>query len=413
MSEKKRILFVDDEENLLAAIQRVLRGHRDEWEMYFVSSATAALDLLKQQPMDVIVTDMKMPGVQGHELLEQVVQINPSVARIVLSGHVDSAAAARTVELAHQFLPKPCEPEALRNAIQRTLKTQQRITDSRAREVLGNVGKIPALPKVYQELNEALRLEQVDGKTIAAIIARDMSMSAKLLQMVNSSFFGLGRRVSSVADAVALLGFKQLQALILSSHVFEAFTPKGCNPPVSVETLWQQSMLAANLARRIALSLDLADDRPDQAYMGGLLHNLGLLLFASRMTEQLGQVVRDLMADPGAGFAGFEQQYLGTTHTEAAAYVLGLWHLPPRIVEAVMLQDCPADLRYHAPCAVTAVHAAVAILGESAEPPYCYFSFPLDLAYLELLGVGHRVGQWRAFFERLSEKAQGKSGDTS
>jgi len=407
---KKQIVFVDDEENVLSGMQRVLRRQRNEWDMHFVTSGEAALKILASQPVDLLVTDMKMAGMQGHQLLEHVMLDYPSVARIILSGHVEASAATRVVELAHQFLPKPCDSDTLSAAIVQTLKIRDCIENPRIRAALGNIGKIPALPRVYQELNDALRSDRCDGKTIAAIIAEDMSISAKLLQVVNSSFFGLGRRVSSVSEAVALLGVKQLRALVLSSYVFESFSPTEKNLPISIDSLWNSSIQTANLARRITLAQNLGDDRPDQAYMGGLLHNLGLLLFVTRMTDKFTQAVQAMTANPSASFEDTENQLLGTTHAEAAGYVLGLWALPPRIVESVLLQHHPGELSYHGFCGVTAVHAAVAILAEKSGPPERFFAHELDMEYLTRIGVSEKVDRWRQMAGDVLDQGKGAAG---
>jgi HD-like signal output (HDOD) protein len=314
------------------------------------------------------------------------------------------------VELAHQFLTKPCDAETLLSAINQTLKIRDCIENPRIRAALGNIGKIPALPRVYQELNEALRSDRCDGKSIAAIIAKDMSISAKLLQVVNSSFFGLGRRVSSTAEAVALLGVKQLRALVLSSYVFESFSASDSTLAISIESLWTSSMLTANLARRITLAQNLGDDRPDQAYMGGLLHNLGLLLFVTRMADKFGQVIQALAADPSVSFEDAEKQFLGTTHAEAGSYVLGLWNLPPRIVESVLLQHHPSELNYRGFCGVTAVHVAAALLAEKASPPGSLFTHALDLDYLSQIGLEGKIEHWRKLSEDMLDKAEASAG---
>lgn len=402
---KKQILFVDDEENIRAGIQRMLRRQSGEWDMYFVDGGKAALEVLARQNIDLLVTDMIMPGMTGLELLEEVVRQHPSVARMVLSGHVDDRSATKAVAVAHQFLSKPCDAETLKAAILQTLRISDLIENPRIRKALGDVGKIPALPRVYHELTAAMRSEQTDAKTISAIFARDMALSAKLLQLVNSSFFGLGRRVSGIAEAVMLLGVKQLQALVLSSHVFDSFSSRCPQCPIAIETLWRDAMATAQLARAVTLGEGLTGDRPDQAYMGGLLHNLGILLFASRMPEKFSQVLADLAADPTSSSLELERQHLGTTHAEAGAYILGLWNLPPRIVEAVALQHAPNVITYDGFCGVSAVHVAAAVLGETAEPPSRHFAPALDLDYLGRLGVSAKIEPWRQLARDIRTQA--------
>lgn len=403
----KRVLFVDDDENVLAGIQRMLRRQRTEWEMFFVDSGELALELMAKDPMDVVVTDVKMPGMQGHELLEQVAKLHPGCARLILSGHADQEASAQAVRFAHQCLSKPCDADTLRETILHTLRVQELIQNPRIRNALGDICNLPALPRLYQELNAAIESETTDAKTIAAIFARDMALSAKLLQLVNSSFFGLGRRVSSIAEAVMLLGCQRLRALVLSAHVFEMFVAGNGRCGISVEKLGKDALATATLARAISLAERQGGDRPDQAYMGGLLHNLGMLLFASRMPKKF-QLVLDKMSMSEQPAHDLEHEILGATHAEAGAYILGLWGLPSRITEAVLLQHTPNVLSYEGFCGVSAVHAAVALTAELDEPIGRSFAHELDLAYLQRLGLVEHIPHWRRLAQDIRAQTSGR-----
>src|ERR1017187_6368046 len=113
----KNLLFVDDEVRVLQGLQRQLYGMRNEWNMNFKEGGAKALDFMASAPVDVIVTDMMMPGMDGAQLLTEVMKRHPDTIRIVLSGHADREAILRLVGPAHQYLSKPCDAEELRNAI--------------------------------------------------------------------------------------------------------------------------------------------------------------------------------------------------------------------------------------------------------------------------------------------------------
>src|SRR3979411_3026664 len=115
-----RIVFVDDEVDVLQAMGRTLREMRHEWSMEFASSGGAALDELAKTPADVLVSDMRMPGMDGWELLAEVRKLYPQTVRLVLSGHADARSIMRAVGTAHQYLAKPCESGALKAAISQT-----------------------------------------------------------------------------------------------------------------------------------------------------------------------------------------------------------------------------------------------------------------------------------------------------
>src|ERR1700751_643330 len=105
----KRVLFVDDEAMVLSGLQRSLRPMRNEWEMAFVNSGAEALQLMEHEPFDIIVTDMRMPVMNGAQLLEEVKRRFPQCFRIILSGQADQETIMRAVDPTHQYLSKPCD----------------------------------------------------------------------------------------------------------------------------------------------------------------------------------------------------------------------------------------------------------------------------------------------------------------
>ena len=185
-----KILFVDDEPNVLSGVRRQLRGYRNEWDMSFCESGAEAVELLQKEPHDVVVTDMRMPGMDGAELLQKVRELFPGTVRIVLSGHSDQELTLRAVGPAHQYLTKPCDPESLRCTIQRTIALQDQVANDKVRELVASVDALPTLPCIYQELVEEVTSPMACIEQAGKIIARDLGMSTKILQLVNSSFFG-------------------------------------------------------------------------------------------------------------------------------------------------------------------------------------------------------------------------------
>jgi DNA-binding NtrC family response regulator len=118
----KRILFVDDEPMVLRALGNVFRKQRDRWEMLFASSAEAALTVLETTAVDLVVTDMRMPGMNGAQLLEQVAALYPATRRIILSGQSSPSASAPEGGSAHCVLEKPCATDLLRSTIEGLLE---------------------------------------------------------------------------------------------------------------------------------------------------------------------------------------------------------------------------------------------------------------------------------------------------
>ncbi len=405
---KKNILFVDDNENVINGIQRQLRPYRAQWELFFAYSGAQALQLMAQQPIDLIVSDMMMPEMSGDELLKKVSEHYPGTVRIILSGYADEESLKNGLEVAHQYLSKPCSSEILREVISQVFKIQDCLRNPRIAAEVGDANQLPSLPKIYQELNAAIADENTSTQYIAEIFAGDMVLSAKLLQLVNSPYFGLNRVVSSLTDAINLIGLKKLNNLVLSVHVKTAFPVSKPETERYMQYLWQDAARVAELARLIALSEKQQEDRPDQAYLGGLLHNMGLLIFLSRGGDKLNALMEQVK-NTDTPVVELETAIFGFTRSEAAAYILSLWKIPPRIIEAILLQNMPNDTDYDGVNALTAVHVASCLLKPSVMSG-CdrLFDMNLDTAYLQRINKLERLPGWQILADKVMARLAGK-----
>ena len=292
MTSKKYILFVDDETAVLDGFQRMLRKLRHEWEMVFVASGAEALAKMAESRFDVIVTDLVMPDMSGVELLQQVVQRYPDTARIALSGRSDDRLTNAALEVAHQFLFKPADADAIKQAVSQVCTVQQIVRDAALKAAVVGCNGLPSPPGMYAELTKAAESETVGAKDIANIITHDIAMSAKLLQLVNSSFFGIARRVSSVEEAVALLGLTRIKALVLAQQVFKMFSPKAKRLGVYIMEIWNHSFSVATVSLLISKAEKQSGDRTEQAFASGLLHGIGKLLLLSSDADTF-ETIRD------------------------------------------------------------------------------------------------------------------------
>ena len=246
----KRVLFVDDEPQMLSGLQRLLRPQRHEWDMKFAEGGEQALVALEETPYDVIVTDMRMPGMDGVTLLEQVKDQWPQMVRIILSGYTELEATLRTLPVAHQFLSKPCDPGRLKDVVERACALQSLLSREALRATIAQMGDLPSQPGVYLKLAEALGDPATSMADVARLIEQDIAMSAKCLQLVNSAFFGLGR-VTSVQQAVSYLGTDMVKALVFTVEVFHAFQPAPGAGGFDLDALQSHSLLVARLATKI------------------------------------------------------------------------------------------------------------------------------------------------------------------
>lgn len=399
--DPKNILFVDDDENVLSGIQRQLRPYREQWRLFFAINASSALVLMSKQPIDLIVSDIMMPEMQGDELLRIVSENYPATVRMILSGHADEENLKNGMKVAHQYLSKPCSAEMLREVITQVFKIQSCVSNLNLVASVGDPNQLPSLPKIYQELNAAIADENTTVRDIADIFARDMVLSAKLLQLINSPYFGLNRTISSLSEAINLIGIRKLNSLVLSVHIKMAFS---INNPVLeryMESLWQDAVRVAELARHIAVSENQQQDRPDQAYLGGLLHNMGLLIFMSRNSEGMTTLLQQLDSSDMT-LPDLEKAIFGFARSEAAAYVLSLWKIPPRIIEAVLLQYTPNETQYDSMNALTSVHVAACLLKPAVmENNDRLLDMNLDLVYLQRIGKLDRLPEWQKLADKI------------
>ncbi|HWB29356.1 MAG TPA: response regulator [Vicinamibacterales bacterium] len=391
----KRILFVDDEEHVLEGLRNLFRRQRHVWDMVFVTSGDAALVELEKAPFDVIVSDMRMPGMDGATLLLHVKSRYPSVVRIVLSGHAERAAMVRALSVAHQFLSKPCEADTLRAALERTCALRDLLSHEPIRRAAGQLDRLPSAPGAYWELARALAQSDVAWQDVAAIIERDTAMAVKVLQLVNSPFFGLSRQVVSVQQAVMYLGVDLLKGLTLGAHVFAAL-PSVQMPGFSLDEFQRHAQLTAELARHF-----VADPvRIDESFTAAMIHDIGQVVLALGMPVEFAEVRREVR-QTGRPIDQIETERLGVTHAAVGAYLLGLWGLPFPIVEAVAYHHEPSLVTSGPREVLAAVHVSEAF-AEAADESRA--DARIDLAFLEQAGLSAKLPQWRTIAARHTSR---------
>lgn len=383
-----RVLFVDDEPNILSGLRRILRGQRNEWDMSFVESGQLAIDTFDENPCDVIVSDMKMPGMNGAELLSQIQQKYPATIRIALSGETDSNMIYRCVQHAHQYLAKPCDAEALVSAVQRAFTLRELVHDDKLEEIVADMTSLPSMPEHYQKIMEEMQSDDPSLQEVGQIIETDVAMSAKILQLVNSAFFGLARHLSSPAEAAMYLGVDVLKSLVLTTGVFSQFEGENIDA-VALKRIWNSSNELGPLAKEITAQQSDQTIISDYALMGGLMADIGKLVIASNFPEKFAAVERGI-AESGKRDFELEQELIGHSHCDVGAYLVGLWGLPNPVVECVAYHHSPMACVASGFSALSAVHIAEAIVSADGEKGLPH----LDKDYIDQLGVTDKIVDW-------------------
>ncbi len=363
----KRILFVDDEIAVLEGLRNVMRRERRRWDMSFAESGEAALTMLAESPFDIIVSDMRMPGMSGLELLERVRRDYPSAVRIALSGYADQDVVALASSVTHQQLAKPCEPEALRAVLERACSFRDLLDNESLRKVVGALGGLPSAPASYQALTRAIADPGVSMKLLAQIVEKDMGVASRVLKFVNSAYFGFSRKIGNIEEAIVCIGLNALRHMVLTIEVFGSFASDI--PEYGPQTLELHALLTARIARRIVDA-----KQGELAFAAGLLHDAGKLILVSRLPDRC-RAAAALARRDGTPLHEAEREAVGADHAEIGAYLLGLWGLPAAVVEAVKRhhQPLPAegrcdDLAVAVSIAHLLAHEALLESGDVREP---------------------------------------------
>lgn len=340
--DRLSVLFVDDEPRILDGLRRQLRAYREQWDVRFAESGEVALRMLEEQPADTVVADMRMPGMTGTQLLQRVLQAHPHTTRIILSGQTDPIGLPRELGCVHQYLQKPCEPEQLCYAIERTHQLSQRLEQPLLRRAVAGITALPPCSEKYQALIAELSKDEPSVCAVGNIVAQDPALTVKLMQLINSAFFGMPRKTSSPHDAVMLLGLKTVFAIVVAGHLFDFIFKTGVNPR-DVVKLWAASVELGESACRFA-QLDGADKTvQQQSRLAGILSLLGRAILLTQEPEAYALAVEHARTNQ-CSISDGELWKFGATQDDVTAYALGLWAFADELIEAVAYQREPSRL---------------------------------------------------------------------
>jgi len=339
-NEHFEVLFVDDEQRVLDGLRRQFRAKRSVWGMRFALSGKEAVGMLTERSADVVVTDMRMPGMSGSELLSQIRERWPQTVRFVLSGQTDQAELLEDIGCIHQFLQKPCDPDKLEQSITRTTLLASSIESSELRKVVSGIQSLPIVSQTYVRLVDALNDNLSDADTITRIVEEDVGLSVKILQLVNSAFFGMPRKTVSVKDAIVLIGMKSLLQLVMSAKIFDTLG-QDVMAHNFVTKIWASSSDIGASIKHMAKQSEIAKIDHETVCLTGVLSHIGRAILARTMPNEFKDVIRSatenetLLSDEEINAFGISQECIG-------AFALGIWGFSDSIVEAVAHQETPS-----------------------------------------------------------------------
>lgn len=398
------ILFVDDENNILEGLRRRLHSARPDWKLSFAQNAESAIAQADEIEPDVIISDMRMPGTDGAELLTLMQQKHPHSARIILSGFSEQEAVLRTVGPAHQYLAKPCDDQLLLETIDNALDLRHLLTNPDLRALVGGIDTLASPPTTYTSLVKALEDPLVGNEKLTSIVESDIALTAEVLKLTNSAYFAIRQKVTSVSLAIRMIGIDTLKALALFTGLFRSYDGPKADASRMMQ-LCQRSQQLGVLATLIAEQEKLAPEIVNvMAAVGMLSHTGSLILYAFRSAEMTDIIKRVEHEDIPVYIA--ERDLLGAAHPEIGAYLLGLWGFPSAMVQTVAYHHRPQDTPHNEMNALTTIYVAqnlareVAIERRTGKAP----ESRIDIEYLERLGKAHRLSAWRETAKLVEEK---------
>ncbi|NNE65807.1 MAG: HDOD domain-containing protein [Pyrinomonadaceae bacterium] len=383
------ILYVDSDPAVLDRVKQELKGYRPYWRLHTANSASMAMSVMSAAPADVIVADMGMKGTDGAQLIAAVRESFPRTIRILLSSFGDTKKVMESVGDAHQYLTKPLDSEVLINAVENATALDTILENDRLRGAVTHLKNVPSLPVVYCDLMEEVNKVDPSIKRVAQIVGSDIGMTAKILQIANSAFFGFRKSVSSPVEAVRFLGLDTITSLALAVGVFAQFGKQVNTGYIS--EIWNHSTKVARMARDIA-----SIERPtvaEDAFTAGLLHDIGEVVMAANAPRAYSET-RDFGEFETLLRLNAEREKFGATHYEIGAYLLNLWGIPNRVVEAVAFHHTPSKAGHKGFNAVTAVHAADGLVHVPEFDEDYRLSELMDLDYFQRAGLRQNVDMW-------------------
>jgi len=382
-----RLLFVDDEPHVLEGLRRMMRRVRDQWDVRTAVSGQEALAIMAEWPADVVVSDMRMPHMNGVELLNRIAAEYPEAVRLILSGHTDREVIMQSAIVAHQFLAKPCNAETMVSTLHRAKTVRDLLGNPTIRDIVGRTMQLPCLSSTYDDLMRVLGTEGSTVKDVADVVSRDLVLTARVMQLVNSSFFANPRPMDSIVDAVGYLGLDVVRGLVAAVKAFDGFeSVLGEKPLID---LFLHCIEVGSACRQIAIEEGMTVRDQEDALLSGMLHDIGKLVLAQSYPSSFEAILSDKSdwwpaSEP-------ECRKAGISHAEVGAYLLGLWGFQNHIVEAVAYHERPRQAPVLKFTLTTILHYANAHCSNRLDS--------LDREYLALVGKRDATDRWASCLE--------------
>ncbi len=212
----------------------------------------------------------------------------------------------------------------------------------RLKKITQSIIGLPTLPAVITQMIGLIDNPKTSGRQVAQLIATDQALTAKILKLANSAFYGFPREIATVQHAVVILGFETVKSLGLSVSVLQRFAGPSDNAQFDRQLFWEHSIACGVSARLLAAKLRYR--LPGEAFAAGILHDIGKLILSQYFPAEFAQILEVMRAeDLYIGKA--EEKILGLTHAEVGGWLAEKWNLPGQLVEAIAFHHAPGKLQ--------------------------------------------------------------------
>lgn len=331
----KTILFVDDEVQILKALKRLF--HNSDYEVLFAESGAEALGVFSEKAIDLVVTDIRMPEMDGFELLRQIKHLSPLTLRVTLSGYTDSKNILKALEdnLAKLYVFKPWDNQELITTIDRLFEVQALLNNTNLLDLINNITDLPTVPMLYHDICNLIE-QDASIDQIAKKIEQDQSIASKILRVANSAFYGA--KTGNITQAIMYIGLTNVKNIVLSNSVFNEF---GNNKNLHYN-LWEHVNITNKLMNAIYPRL-LGKKVPNVFASAGLLHDVGRVIVLNYFLDIQDNMLTAAKEGPNNCITDLENEFIGTNHQLIGGYLLNWWEIPHPIVEAAMFHHDPLN----------------------------------------------------------------------
>lgn len=385
----KSVLFVDDEKAVLHALERSFFD--SDYEVFFAESGEAGLKILEQEKIDIVVSDMRMPIMNGHQFLRRVKTLYPGTTRVVLSGYANEHEMLESIiDGSHGlFLLKPWNNEELLKKIEQIFKSRELYRDLAMLEFVNKLDNLSMIPGIYNSVCQLIE-QDADVAAIAKVIETDPAVAAAVLRVINSAFYKI--KTGSIIQAITYLGLAEVKAIVLSSSLFHAVNiqvPSFTAPRLALHANRTHMLVTAIFEKLLGRSV------PDMGATAGLLHNIGFVMFLHYYPEKYQEILQKFSNSKHVELSTLEKECFGISHGQLGGYLLDWWGLPYTIVECALFHTNPGHEAVMDRRAVAAVHIAGNYAWENVLPQIHH---AIDEEAFGMLGTN------RQDFERILER---------